>query len=172
LEKTEHINDNNHNQAYSKKSWSLKHVFCGSCNIRRYRPLTDNINIYQSESFDNALLGLTHELNNALNAGVTANLAQQATNGTISLEDFVNACGMIESTGIVYREMVAQQLNVPSGNDPGVSNAILQQQSQELNLNYSANWLWANYSTQFGASQGGQNAIDHYAEMYDAYRQP
>jgi hypothetical protein len=66
--------------------------------------------------------------------------------------------------------LVAQELNVPSGNAQVVSNTILQQQSQELDLNYSANWLWSNYSGQFITAQGNKSIIMGYIDAYNAYR--
>lgn len=131
---------------------------------------TSEINLNDNQTLSDAALSLAHELNNAINSDLTAQLKQEAIDGTISESDFAEGAGQIEMNGVIYQALVASQLNISYNLPSPMAGQIQSYQAGAISLGTLQSWAYTNYGSNMYLFGTYESASSYYSQMYYFYR--
>jgi hypothetical protein len=129
---------------------------------------TTNINLNDNQTLDSAVLGLAHELNNALNANLTGQLESEATANTISEANFAQGLGQIEMDGVIDQALTASELGISYSLPSDFQSQITSYQAGTITLATLQTWAYSNYGSSMYLQSNGTNANTYYNQMYNA----
>ena len=123
--------------------------------------------IEDNTDLDNAILGLTHELNNAINADALGGIKNSVINGSMPIYDFVNACGLIEVGGLIDQIMVSQDLHFSNYIPDQLYTMTQAYRQTEFTFAYFQNYVWNNYANQITVAANHEPIMEYYVDLYN-----
>ncbi len=119
-----------------------------------------------NEDLISGMENFAHELNNAINQEQTAQLAAQATAGTISEQDFATACGQIKMTGVLYQIMVALEIGASASYPPEMVSMVSSYQAGTITFSQLQIWAYGAYSNAMSIGGSQLPASQYYNQLY------
>jgi RHS repeat-associated protein len=134
-------------------------------------PSTGKITVKEGSSFEQAAIGLSHELTNRVNRDQLKELQKDVRTGKISADEYAQKVVKTESEGTVNQIIVASELKATSieGGDETTNGLLQQYSSGKLNKKGLEKIVQENTSN-LVIAETGQNALEHYRAQGEAIR--
>jgi len=153
---------------YNYEGLDLSNIVTLSADPNQTEVGTTNINLNDNQTLDSAVLGLAHELNNALNANLTGQLESEAAANTISEASFAQGLGQIEMDGVIDQALTASQLGITYSLPSDFQSEITSYQAGTITLSTLQSWAYSNYGSSMYLQSSGANANTYYSQIYNA----